>query len=89
MKSGKNMTVAHLEAVMAAMPEKMDAAELCALTLTIHSSYLDTQVDIISALISTINTYGASQEISSEVISYSLRLTADLHDEKSTNKTTH
>jgi hypothetical protein len=89
MKSGKNMTVAHLEAVMAAMPEKMDAAELCALTLTIHSSYLDTQVEIISALISTVYTYGASQGISNEAISHGLRLCADLHDEQSTNKTTH
>jgi len=59
--AGKNMTEEHLEAVMAAMPDNMDVSELCALTLTIHAAYLDTQVEIISALISTIYTYGMSQ----------------------------
>lgn len=88
MNAGKNMTGEHLEAVMAAMPDNMDTSELCALTLTIHAAYLDTQVEIISALISTIYTYGMSQGISNEAISRGLRLSADLHDEQSANKTT-
>jgi len=86
--AGKNMTGEHLEAVMAAMPDNMDVSELCALTLTIHAAYLDTQVEIISALISTVYTYGASQGISNEAISRGLRLSADMHDEQSANKTT-
>ena len=89
MKSGKNMTDELLAELFKTLPEKLDDGELCALTLTIHSSYLDTQVDIISALVSAIYTYGASQEISREAISHGLRLCADLHDEQSTNKTTH
>lgn len=88
MNAGKNMTGEHLEAVMAAMPDNMDVSELCALTLTIHAAYLDTQVEIISALISTVYTYGASQGISNEAISRGLRLSADMHDEQSANKTT-
>jgi hypothetical protein len=88
--AGKNMTGEHLEAVMAAMPDNMDVSELCALTLTIHSAYLETQVEIISALISMVYTYGASQGISNEAISHGLRLSADMHDEQSANKqTTH
>jgi hypothetical protein len=86
--AGKNMTGEHLEAVMAAMPDNMDVSELCALTLTIHAAYLDTQVEIISALISTVYTYGMSQGISNEAISRGLRLSADMHDEQSANKTT-
>ena len=88
MNAGKNMTGEHLEAVMAAMPDNMDPAELCALTLTIHAAYLDTQVEIISALISTVYTYGMSQGICNEAISRGLRLSADMHDDQSANKTT-
>ena len=88
MNAGKNMTGEHLEAVMAAMPDNMDVSELCALTLTIHAAYLDTQVEIISALISTVYTYGMSQGISNEAISRGLRLSADMHDEQAANKTT-
>ena len=88
MNTGKNMTEEHLEGVMAAMPDNMDPAELCALTLTIHAAYLDTQVEIISALISTIYTYGMSQGIGNEAISRGLRLSAEMHDDQSANKTT-
>jgi len=88
--AGKNMTEEHLEAVMAAMPDNMDVSELCALTLTIHAAYLDTQVEIISALISMVYTYGASQGISNEAISHALRLSANLHDNQDDIKqTTH
>ena len=88
MNAGKNMTEEHLEAVMAAMPDNMDVSELCALTLTIHAAYLYTQVEIISALISTIYTYGMSQGIGNEAISRGLRLSAEMHDDQSANKTT-
>jgi hypothetical protein len=86
----KNITEAHLDAVMSALPPEMDNSELCALTLTIHSAYFETQVEIISALISTVYTYGMSQGISNEAISRGLRLSADLHDDQHANKqTTH
>jgi hypothetical protein len=84
----KNITEAHLDAVMSALPPEMDNSELCALTLTIHSAYLKTQVEIISALISTVYTYGMSQGISNEAISRGLRLSADLHDDQHANKQT-
>ena len=89
MKAGKNLTEKHLDAIMAAMPDKMDEDELCALTLTIHAAYLNTQVEIITSLISAIYTYAASQGISNEAISRGLRLSADLHDDQSANKTTN
>jgi hypothetical protein len=78
------MTEKHLKDVFKALPEKLDDGELCALTLTLHSAFIETPQEIITNLISTIYTYGASQGISSEAISYSLRLTADLHDIKQT-----
>jgi hypothetical protein len=85
-----NMTEKHLKAIFDALPGEMDGGELCALTLTLHSAFIETPQEIITNLISTIYTYGASQGISSEAISYSLRLTADLHDNQDDIKqTTH
>jgi hypothetical protein len=90
MSLSPNMTDAHLQAVMDAMPDELSEAELCALTLTLHSAFLETQVEIISALISMVYTYGASQGISNEAISHGLRLSADLHDNQDDIKqTTH
>ncbi len=76
-----NMTDEHMDAVMSALPDEMDVSELCALTLTIHSAYLDDTADIMSALISAIYTFGACRGMSDEKISMGLRWTADLHDE--------
>jgi hypothetical protein len=49
----KNMTEAHLDAVMNALPNEMENSELCALTLTIHSAFVETPQEIITNLIST------------------------------------
>ena len=85
-----NMTEKHLEAIFDALPKEMNEGELCALTLTLHSAFLETQVEIISALISMVYTYGASQGISNEAISHALRLSANLHDDQDDIKqTTH
>jgi hypothetical protein len=84
------MTNEHLEAIFNALPKEMNEGELCALTLTLHSAFLETQVEIISALISMVYTYGASQGISNEAISHGLRLSAGLYDDQHPNKqTTH
>ena len=86
----KNMTEAHLDAVMSALPPEMENSELCALTLTIYSAFVETPQDIITNLISTIYTFGASQGISNEAISHGLRLSAGLYDDQHPNKqTTH
>jgi len=84
------MTDEHLKAIFDALPKEMDEGELCALTLTLHSAFLDKPHEIIRSLISMIYTYGASQGISGETISRGLRLTADLHNNQDDIKqTTH
>jgi hypothetical protein len=85
----KNMTDAHLTAVMEALPDEMDEAELCALTLTIYSAYQEDPREIISSLIAAIYTYGDTKGISKDRISLGLRMTADLHDEMKSKQTTH
>jgi len=81
-----NMTDEHMDAVMSALPDEMDVSELCALTLTIHSAYLDDTAEIMSALISAIYTYGACRGMSSKTVSAGLRMSADLHDENPKTK---
>jgi hypothetical protein len=86
----KNMTEAHLGAVMKALPDEMEEGELCALILTIYNSYQPDPAEVISSLIASIYTYGDSQGISRKNISLGLRLTADMHDEsKPSNQTAH
>lgn len=75
-----NMTEAHLDAVMQALPDNMDEAELCALTLTIFATYKDSPADVMSALIAAAYTFGASVGWDSRTVSMGLRKTADLHD---------
>ena len=77
-----NMTDAHIDAVMAALPDEADEAELCALMLTIYSAYTDDASDVISSLIAAIYTYGEAKGLSRSMISMGLRATADLHDTK-------
>ena len=75
-----NLTDAHLDAITSALPDDMNEAELCALTLTIHAAYLDDTAEIMSSLISAIYTFGAANGLSREKISIGLRMAADLHD---------
>ena len=56
MNTGKNMTGEHLEAVMDALPDKMDEGELCALTVTVYSAYVNDPAEVISSLIAAIYT---------------------------------
>ena len=85
----QNMTDAHLEAVMNALPDEMEESEMCALTLTIYSAYQENPREIISSLIAAIYTYGDTKGISKDRISLSLRMTADLHDAIQAKQTTH
>lgn len=87
MSLSRNMTKEHLDAVIAALPDNMDEGELCALTLTVYSAYVDEPADVISSLIATVYTYGLSRGISRKTMSAGLRMSADLHDEN--QKTNH
>ena len=77
-----NMTEKHLQAVIDTLPDQMDDAELCALTLTIYSVYRDDAAEVISSLISTIYAYGQIRGLDSRVVSMKLRRMADMHDSK-------
>ena len=85
----RNMTDAHLAAVMDAMPDELSEAELCALTLTLYSEFIDDPAEIITNLIATIYSYGMSVGISQGSISEGLRRSASLHDEPHSKQTTH
>ena len=86
MSISPNMTEEHLAAVMAALPDKMDEGELCALTLTVYSAYVNDPADVISSLIAAVYTYGACRGMSSKTVSAGLRMSADLHDENPKTK---
>ena len=75
-----NMTEQHLADVMAALPDNMNEHELCALTLTVYSAYVNNPADVITSLIAAIYTYGQTQGMSMKTVSVGLRMTADLHD---------
>jgi hypothetical protein len=76
------MTQKHLDAVFETLPENLTEGELCVLTLTIHSAFLETPQEIITNLISTIYVYGASKGVPNSVISEGLRGTARIYDEE-------
>ena len=76
------MTEETLDAVFNALPEKMDDGELCALTLSIYSAYIDDENKIMTELVSLIYTFGISAGFSKETISKGLRHAADLHGEE-------
>jgi hypothetical protein len=87
MSLSPNLTEEHLQAVMEALPDELSEAELCALTLTIYSEYIDEPAEIITNLIATIYSYGMSVGISQASISEGLRRSASLHDESHSNQT--
>ena len=89
MSLSPNMTDKHLDAVMSALPDDLDEGELCALTLTIYSAFIDDTADIMSALISAIYTFGACRGMSDEKISRALRGMADLWDASHSKQTAH
>lgn len=77
----RNITEAHVDAVLSVLPEEMDEAELCALMLTIYSAYTDDAADVIPSLIMGIYTFGEAKGLSRSDISMGLRATADLYDD--------
>ena len=89
MSLSPNMTDDHLQAVMGAMPDELSEAELCALTLTLYSAFIDDPAEIISELLTAIYCFGESRGMSKKTISIGLRLSADMHDAKQTKQTAH
>jgi hypothetical protein len=85
----QNMTQEHLDAVMDALPDELSEGELCALTLTIYSAFLDDPIEVTSELINMIYIYGESRGISRDKISLALRVTADIDDQQQRKQTTH
>jgi hypothetical protein len=86
MSLSPNLTNEHLDAVMDALPEEMNEAELCALTLTIFTAYTDDTADVMSGLTACLYTFGATRGMSSSMVSMGLRMSADMHDEKPKRK---
>lgn len=86
MSISPNMTEEHLDAVMAALPDSMEEAELCALTLTIYAAYQDSPAEVISSLISAIYAYGETRGMSRKTVSAGLRLMANANDSKPETK---
>lgn len=76
-----NITGEKLDEIMAVLPDKMEEAEISALTLTIHNAYLEEPAEIINNLIATIYSYGMAIGLSYPSISEGLRRTADMQDE--------
>jgi hypothetical protein len=80
-----NMTKETLAAIMDALPEEMTAAELTALTLLVHESFLSTPQEVIANLIATIYSYGRAKGISNSAISAGLKVSAlvymETHDD--------
>ncbi len=89
MSLSPNMTEAHLDAVMSALPDDLNEGELCALTLTIYSAFIDDTPKIIHELIAAIYCLGESSGMSQETISLSLRMTAEMYEATQTKQTAH
>jgi hypothetical protein len=86
MSLSPNMTDAHLQAVMDALPDTLSEGELCALTLTIYSALIDSPAEIMSCLISAFFTLGEAHDVSNENICLCLRMAADLHEKNPNTK---
>jgi hypothetical protein len=89
MSLSPNMTEEHLQAVMNALPDELSEAELCALTLTLYSAFIDDPAQIISELLTAIYCFGESRGMSQKKISLGLRLSVDMHEAKQAKQTTH
>jgi hypothetical protein len=85
----RNMTDAHLQAVMDSLPDELSEAELCALTLTLYSAFIDDPAEIISELLTAIYCFGESRGMSKKTISLGLRMTAEMYEATQTKQTAH
>jgi hypothetical protein len=81
------MTDVHLAAVMSALPDDLNEGELCALTLTIYSAFIDNHSAIISELVTAIYCVGEVNGISRSNISRALREIAALWDAREAGQT--
>jgi hypothetical protein len=77
-----NMTEEILEKVFDVLPDKMDDGELCALTLSIYSAYIDDESKIMGELATLLYAFGSSMGLSKAAISEGLRRMADIYGEE-------
>lgn len=75
-----NMNEELLGDIFKALPETLDDGELCALTLSIYSAYIDDPSKVLSELLGLVYTFGLSTGVSRKTISAGLRMMADLQD---------
>lgn len=75
-----NMNDELLGAIFKALPENLDDGELCALTLSIYSAYIDDPSKIMAELLGLVYTFGLATGVSRQTISAGLRMMADLQD---------
>ncbi len=85
----ENMTDETLKAIFKALPEDMSEGELCALTLSIYSTYIEKPERIMTELLGVIYTFGISSGLSREAISMGLRGAADIYSQEPPSRTTH
>lgn len=74
------------DAIMDAMPERMDDHEICAMILSIITAYIDNDAKIMSLLLSAVYTYGDAIGAPREKVSDTLRRMADLGESKPTTR---
>jgi len=84
-----NMTDEHIEAMMDALPDELSEAELCALTLTIYSAFIDDPAQIMSELVAMIYTFGQNIGMSRKGISLGLRASVAAYDADDRTQTKH
>ena len=89
MSLSPNMTDKHLDAVMSALPDDLSEGELCALTLTIYSAFIDDHASIISELVTAIYCVGETSGMSRSNISRALREITALWDAREAGQTKH
>jgi hypothetical protein len=89
MSLSPNMTDVHLAAVMSALPDDLDEDELCALTLTIYSAFIEDHASIISGLVNAIYCVGETSGMSRSNISRALREMAALWDLRQDDQAKH
>lgn len=85
----ENMTDETLKAVFKALPEDMTEGELCALTLSIYSMYVEKPERIMTELLGVIYTFGISLGLSREAISMGLRGATALYAQEPPRRKNH
>ena len=89
MSLSPNMTDKQLDAVMSALPDDLSEGELCALTLTIYSAFIEDHAAIISGLVTAIYCVGETSGMSRSNISRALREMTALWDLRQNDQAKH